>query len=1008
MQIGAAGTGIKVKWWPMQHSANSPVTFILDDDAAPGIRKVAAKVAQDFGNITGTVPQVEVSGLAGLDTAGPKVIVGEIGKSKLIDDAVAKGIIDGDALQGKCQVYQIAQADDNTWVIAGIDRLGVIYGLYALSEYAGVSPLHYWGDVAPVKKDAIEFGSDLITISRQPSIKYRGFFINDEWPCFGTWTYKHFGGFTAEMYDHVFDLLLRLKGNYLWPAMWASSFALDGPGNLNEVLADEYGIAIGASHHEPLLRAGEEFKKFKGPDSPYGEEWDYIANREGMHKFWRDAMERSGHLNKIIMVGIRGEADSEILGTEAGMKANVDLLRDAINAQRKIIAETDKTQIHNPQMLALYKEVEEFYYGDKKTPGLRADLSTWANATADGQPPVTLMFCEDNFGFMRSLPENDAERAHAGMYYHLDYHGGPISYEWMPSIAFERIHDQMSLAYDYGIKDVWVVNVGDLKFNEVPLSFFMAMAYDMDKYGNHNGAAVGEYTTQWVAKTFPAASAQAQAQIGELIHAFIRLNGARRPEALNENVYHAAHYLEADRILAKVDHILELDQQIEKQLDPQTLIAYRSLLGIPARASANLNAMMLNAAKNKHFAEQGKPIANAYADLVTKAINTDNAIIEEIKNFQGGKWEGHEKEAHVGFTTWNEDGSRYPLRLTVEPYEEPRMLVSRADEKKYGFKTYWKPMQIIVDDFEFANETEVLLEIANDGKGEFEFEIEGAQNAPWLSIETPSAADPHGRLETTASGSLKGKVEYQTPIVLHCDRSMLTEQKETVTLQIKATKAMVEVVVSAKLAPGEAGTKEAGTLPPHTYLAGPGNIVAINANHFAETNPGQGGESWEIINLGGRDGDAIRVFPTTASFSPKPAGATSAAPSVTYRALITEPGEYDVEVWQVPTGAVVRGTPLEFSLDVKMHDAATSSFSGTVTAVPDDVNGGYPDEPRWAGPVLDNIRKTTQKVKLDQGVADITIGAIQPNLMLERVLIYPANHPPKKSYLGPLESPIAQ
>jgi len=977
----------------MQHSPNSPVSFILDDDAAPGIQKVADKVATDFGKITGTKAKQVSTHIAPGDEAAantllgqnqPSVIVGELGKSKIIDALVVKGVINDTAIKGKSQVYQITQIDDNTWAIIGSDRLGTIYGLYALSEFAGVSPLHYWGDVAPVKKDAIEFTADLATVSREPSVKYRGFFINDEWPCFGTWTFKHFGGFTAEMYDHVFDLLLRLKGNYLWPAMWTSSFALDGPGNLNEVLADEYGITIGASHHEPLLRAGEEFSKFSGPDSPYGEEWNYITNREGMNKFWRDAMERSGHLNKLIMVGIRGERDSEILGEGAGIKPNVDLLRDAIIAQRKIIAETDKTAIHNPQMLALYKEVEEFYYGDKQTPGLRADLSSWATAH-DGEPPVTLMFCEDNFGFMRSLPETAAERASAGMYYHLDYHGGPISYEWMPSTSFERIHDQMSLAYDYGIKDVWVVNVGDLKFNEVPLSFFMAMAYDMDTYGNHNGAAVGEYTAEWVAKTFPAASAEVQNEIAELMHAYIRLNAARRPEALNENIYDASHYLEADRILAKVEHIQQLDKKIEAQLDPQTLTAYRSLLGIPARASANLASMMLNGAKNNHFAKQGKPIANAYADLVTKAIATDKEICHEIATFQGGKWEGHEKEAHVGFVNWNEDGSRYPLRQIVEPYEEPRLVVSRADGNKIGYKTYWKPMQIIVDDFEYSGETEVLLELANDGTGEFKYEITGGENAPWLHISEPT-----------------GTVSAQKPVVLTCDRSKLTEQLQTATLHVKATQADVEVVVSAKLAPGEIGSKLAGKLPPNTYVAGPGNIVAIDANHFASTKPGANGAAWEIITKGGRDGDAIRVFPTTASFTPK-----DSSPQVTFRALITEPGEYVVETWQVPTGAVVRGTPLEYKLTVKSDGAAATDFDGIVTAVAADVDAGNPAEPRWAEPVLDNIRKTATTVKLPAGVAEITIGAQQPNLMLERLLVYPANQPPKQSYLGPLESPLA-
>jgi hypothetical protein len=868
-------------------------------------------------------------------------------------------------LRQREQAYQIAMLDDNTLVVIGSDKLGTIYGLYAISEYIGVSPLHFWGDVAPVRREIIEISDDISAISRTPSVKYRGFFINDEWPAFGTWTFHHFGGFTAEMYDHIFDLLLRLKGNYLWPAMWTSSFALDGPGAANEVLADEYGITIGASHHEPLLRASEEWDKVRGADTPYGNEWNYLSNKDGLLNYWRDAIKRSGHLNKMIMMGIRGERDSELLGPDATLANNVELLKDAITAQKQVIAQ-EAPGTENPMMLALYKEVEEYYYGSDTVPGLKG----W-----DGLDGVTLMFCEDNFGFMRSLPDTDQERAGAGMYYHLDYHGGPISYEWMPSISFERIHDQMSLAYDYGITNTWVVNVGDLKFNEVPLAFFMAMAYDMDKFGRANANAVAEYTHEWIRKTFPAVAPQIQAEIAAVMQGFIRLNSMRRPEALNAKVYHPAHYLEADRIFAAADEIQDLDRDISAHLNETELLAYQSMIGIPARASANLVQMMVSAAKNEHFAKQGKPVANAWADAVTGAIAADKAIAEEIKTFKNGKWFGHEKEAHIGFTTWNEDGNQYPIRMVVQPGEEPRMLVSRADTAKVHHKTYGGGNAVIVDDFEFSGQPFAVLEIANDGPGEFDFEIEGLAQYPWLQM-VPA----------------KGTIQQQFPVLIEVNRDLLPTGSQAVTADLKITGGgtSIPVKVSARRDP----ISDGGELPANTFLAGPGDVIVIPASGFASNTQAEGAQ-WAVLPMGGRDGDAIRVVPTTSSFA-----AENNGPTVTYQAFIQEPGAYTVEVWQVPTGVVQRGKELRFTLD-------TGAGKQVVTAISADVNAGNPGESRWAGPVLDNIRKTAVEVELPGGVVNLTIGAVEPNLVLEKILLYPAATVPPVSYLGPPASVTA-
>ena len=239
---------------------------------------------------------------------------------------------------------------------------------------------------------------------------------------------RHFGGVNAKMYEGVFELLLRLKGNYLWPAMWASCFAEDGPGLESAELADELGVVMGLSHHEPCLRHGEEYSHVRGKDSIYGDAWSFISNKEGITRFWRDGLKRNGHLENVITVGMRGERDSTILGANATLKDNIDLLRDVLKTQEQLIKEEvneDLTKV--PRMLALYKEVEAYYYGDEKTPGLKEGC--------DELEDVILMLCDDNHGYLRSLPDEKMRRHPGGfgMYYHFDYHGGPISYEWINS-----------------------------------------------------------------------------------------------------------------------------------------------------------------------------------------------------------------------------------------------------------------------------------------------------------------------------------------------------------------------------------------------------------------------------------------------------------------------------------------------------------------------------------------------------------------------------------------------
>jgi len=936
--------------------------FITEAESYEGVKRIAQKAALDFEKVTGALPSAAES-IPAVSAGETLVIFATLGKSAITDKLAREGIFDPSDIAGKREVYKIRFVDvaKKTLLICGSDKRGTIYGIFALSEYIGVSPLHFWGDAEPVRRENVKIDEKIETVSKEPDVKFRGFFINDEWPCFGSWTFEHFGGFTAKMYEHVFELLLRLKGNYLWPAMWSSSFALDGPGNLSEELADIYGVVIGASHHEPCLRASEEWGKVKRPKPEYGNDWNFYTNKKGLLKYWEDGLKRSGKYEKIITIGMRGERDTSMLGRNSSLKDNIDLLKDIIKNQRELIKQHVNPDVDKvPQLLALYKEVEEYFYGNEKTEGLK----DW-----DELDNVICMLCEDNFGFMRTLPteETRSRKGGFGMYYHFDYHGAPISYEWLPSTSFERIWEQMCMAYDYGIKDVWIVNAGDLKFNEASLAYFMELAYDFKKWGTSSPNSIDNYTIAWLEKTFTAAEASTREKIAKVFHGYIRMNAMRRPEALNPYVYHPCNYMETDRMLELAQNIDDLNEEIFEELPKNEKDAYYSIIYFPAKASVNLLQMHLYAAKNRHYANQNKKIANDYAELVTECIKKDRWLAEEFAKFKNKKWSGMERAQHIGFIRWNEDGCRYPQCIYIEPVNKPRMIVSRKDIDEIFTKTYGNPMTIEVNDFLFAGSKPVIIEIANDGNGKLDYVIEQTEKNDWLEVS-----------------SLKGKVEFQEEITINVKQQNLPYEVQTARLLIKDKETTVAVDIKAK-------NINTNDLPPMTFLENKGLIV-IGANNFCSKSDVLGCGFIELKNYG-LSGNAMKVFPTTVNFNEN-----DEKPVLSYRFLIEDAGEYTAEIWTAPTNSVQKKRPLRCLIT----DAKGSKQ--IITTVPLDYIAGDPFDLRWSDGVINNIRVNEAFFNFEKGVQEISIGALEAGFVLEKILIYKTGREPLPSYLGPPES----
>ena len=941
----------------MNFELGAKQTFLyVEPEAYEGVRRIAGKVAKDIEAVTGVCPEVTNQW-----ADGQAIVCATLGKSPLADDLTNRGVLDQGRLSGKREVYQIAltQIEGNpALVICGSDKRGTIYGLFALSEYIGVSPLCFFGDVAPVLRETVTIGKDIETISKEPSVKYRGFFINDEWPCFGTWATSRYGDVNADCYDRIFELLLRMKGNYLWPAMWKSSFPLDGPGSANEELADLYGVVMGYSHHEPCLRASEEWDKVRGEHSVYGDDWNYYYNEAGLLRYWEDALKRSGKYENIITIGMRGERDSSMLGDDATLEENISLLKKIIKNQRSLI------ETHVPrkakELLALYKEVEAYFYGDETTQGLK----DWQELE-----DVLFLLCEDNHGHLRTVPPKEM-RNHPGgwgMYYHFDYHGGPISYEWVDSTTLAQTWEAMTQAWDYGIRELWIVNVGDLKLHEVPLTYFMALAYDFDKWGTGNPHSPAQYLKQWAKQNFPQATEEQQDEIAGVFRDYVATNSLRRPEALHAEIYHPCHYGETDRMLALAENIEARSEKLMRSLCPQERDAYYSMIHFSAIASTNLLKMHLYAGKNHHYAAQGKVIANRYAALTEDCIRRDLELAEEFAAFREGKWAGMELAPHIGFTRWNDEGSCYPVLHHVTPMPKAEMKVSRADREDVAMHVYGGPISIPVEDFCFDGCERVTLEIANGGKVPFDFTIGPVGELPeWLTVEPA-----------------RGTVTEQAEVSLICHRDKLPPKKQLVALFISDGKGLVIVKVAGK-------ARDNSHLPSMTFVPR-GNVLSILAEHYAEKKDVPGGAFYRIDGYG-KYGSGMKVSPSTAEFSME-----EEKPSLTYSFQIDQPGEYRVELLTAPNNPVALGESVNLLVE-------TGTQVQKVQLIAPDFRAGENSDSRWCRGVLDQIHTAETLFSFEAGIHKFTVSPLEPGVVLEKIVISPADIPLPQSDLGPEES----
>lgn len=930
---------------------DTPLYFCCEGGCLPGVIWAAEKAAQDFDRVLdcGRKPITFVSGVEDcLPEEGVSIVFGVAGDSLLLDSLD----LDLSEVTGKREVYGFyVQPEKNLIAVAGSDKRGAIYGLFHISELLGVSPFVDWSEALPDKRETVSFRSCDSMISKEPSVRYRGFFINDEWPAFGTWCNKRFGGFNAEMYEHIFELLLRLKGNYLWPAMWASCFAMEGPGLKSAELADQLGVVMGLSHHEPCLRHGEEFSKVKGEDSPYGKDWSFITNREGITRFWAEGLKRNGHLENVITIGMRGERDSTILGEDATLADNIDLLRDVISTQNALIRKYVNPDLDSvPRMLALYKEVEPYYYGDGTTPGLRNDPEL---------DNIILMLCDDNHGYLRSLPDKEM-RSHKdgfGMYYHFDYHGGPVSYEWINSTYLPVVCEQMSTCYEHGVDALWIVNVGDLAFQELPLAYFLDLACDYDRWSIHNDSPTEEYTRLWLSRQFGSSLSAAQVQkYADMLTRFTRLMHNRRPEHLDREVY---SFGEARKMLNEdIPQLMSLCDEFERSLPEEKLPAFTELIGYNVRAGLNLLEMWLCADLGHHFAQMGAVCANDYADRVERCLARDGELRQELETSAGGKWAGLASAEHIGFKHWNSEESSYPVIERVIPSRRNELIVGLCEDGTATRGLDWTKKTLTPRQYAHSGSLYTAeIFIALSGSREVSFTAECSK--PWVT-----ASQAEGTVSTE---------ERIKCITLTADTTLFTgSDTAEVTVRYPAGAASIRLDLTSY---GQ------GTGGVYVEQAG---IISIPAEGFDESVPG-GEVHFEAVNALGRAEGAVRLFPLNARSD------ADFAPYVSY-SFEAQGGEYDLTFTLMPCSPYIFGRGIQIGWAV----------GGGDMNVLEVLEPGYEagESEQWEEGVLSHARYVCARVTLPKGRNTVRFYGLCPEAVLERITFVKADNEAEMPYLG--------
>ncbi|MFF4489774.1 glycosyl hydrolase 115 family protein [Streptomyces sp. NPDC001544] len=955
----------------------APVVVSAEDH--PGVVRVAGDLRDDLERVTGVRP--------GATIGRHPVLVGTIGRSPLIDGLVKSGKLDVTGVRGKWETSLQTVVDhpmpgvERALVIAGSDPRGTIYGAYDVSYGIGVSPWHWWDDVPPARRSGVWVLPGRYT-QGTPAVKYRGFFVNDENPALGTWAPAYFGpgkapgypgGFNADFYAKVFEVLLRLKGNYLWPAVWGRAFAEDDPENHRR--AAEYGVVMGTSHEAPMMRGIEEWNRHaSGGKDPYGGtgEWSYRRNAEAIRKYWRAGIQRmvDEGFEGVVTLGMRGNGDTSLPDGDG-----IELMQEIIATQRQIIEEvTGRPAAETPQVWTLYKEVQRYW--DR---GLRAP------------DDVTVVLTDDNWGNIRKHPDpaEGTRTGGYGLYYHFDYVGAGRNYKWVDTANLRNTWDQLHQAHAYGNHGLWVANVGDLKGNELPTEFFLTYAWNPDRWDLDR---LGEWERRYARQNFGGATAEA---VGEVLAEYGRLQARRKPELLNRRIalddagqvanddqqtpYYFRHR-ELERVTAEWKGLARKADRIARKLPGGVQDAWFELVGYEVAATANLYALRAAEFTNLLYARQGRAAANDRAAEAEAGLRKDLALADRFNSqVAGGKWKGFQTQPHIDYGDVDRYGPNapwqqpekdnvalpdvlFPAVRRVELATGAELGVSLDGSEDSGD---WWPggasgRRAALPEFSpYQTRPRQYVELFNRGRTPFDYRVEAS--APWLVVDRP-----------------RGRVEQQVRVEVSVDWSKAPRGRTEATLTVTGAGSSVTVgcVTDNPSRRGLRGFVEAG------------GYVAIDADHHDRAVG-----HWRRLEGIGRTGAGMTPWPVTGARR-VPGGSS---PRLEYEVSLLSVDSGEVTVWAylsprnpaLPTGGLRYGVSLDDG-DIRTVDINAGADDGLLNAV-------------WARNTSDNVNRTATRHAVSRpGVHRLKFWMVDPTVVLQRLVIETGGLEP--TYLGPLES----
>lgn len=901
-------------------------SILISDSDFEGIDYIASLFCKDIEEVTGVRPNLYRNEASLKETT--LIIIGTLGKSEIITQLEAAGKLDASSIKGKWEASLIQTIEnplkgiDRALVIVGSDKRGTIYGMFDISESIGVSPWHYWADVPSKKQNELYFSKGKYILS-SPKVKYRGIFLNDEAPALQGWANEKFGFFNHEFYGHVFELILRLKGNFLWPGMWGKAFYDDD--SLNGPLAQKYGIVMGTSHHEPLGRAHAEWSR-------YGEgEWNYEKNKEVLQHFWKGGMERMKDFESIVTIGMRGDGDEAMSEGTA-----TELLEKIVNDQRKIIEQvTGKDATETPQVWALYKEVQDYYDHGMRVPD-----------------DVTLLLCDDNWSNIRVLPkpEDLGREGGFGMYYHFDFVGGPVSYRWLNTIQIEKVWEQMNLTYQYGVDRIWLVNVGDLKPMELPISFFLEMAWDPDAIKADD---LPNYYTLWATQQFGPENAE---EIGQILSLYTKYNARRKPEMLKPETYSLINYREAETVVKEYASIAQRAKKLFENIPADQKDAYYQLVLFPVEICANLNEMYIAAGKNRLYAKQNRLSSNMYAEETQKLFEKDSILTEYFHTeLANGKWNHMMSQTHIGYTSWNNP----PINIMPEVKRIDSLNVESMGIAVEGSElAYPLSNELTLPVFDQFNKQTHYMELFKKGLKPFDYKISTTNK--WILLS-----------------SAEGTVDDDVRILVSIDWAKIPKGEMHGTITVVGAKDSIQIEVPLYKT----------ELEMKGFIENNGT-VAIESPYYSnkqETN----NIKWLTIPNLGRMGSSVQAHPVNHSKF----ALTEKSPYLDYEFSLLSEGEAEITFLFSPTQNFLKEEGLHFGVSIDGNEPKLINS-----------NAGE-EEPDWKYPawfneaVSNHVKKITYKTShLSQGTHTLRYYLVDPGLALQKIEITIGEK--KESYLG--------